>query len=392
MRFVLFYHSLISDWNHGNAHFLRGVAAELVARGHDVRLYEPDDSWSVQNLVAERGPAAVDAFHHAFPGLRSTRYRLGTLDLDEVLSGADIVIAHEWNALPLLAALTAHRARGGRYRLLFHDTHHRAVSQPDALAQFPIQGFDDVLAFGASLREQYQRMGWGRRVWVWHEAADTRVFKPLASDHIDGDLIWIGNWGDDERTAELREFLIEPVRTLGIRARVHGVRYPDAARQELAAAGIHYGAWIPNYEVPAAFSRFHLTVHVPRRPYVQMLPGIPTIRPFEALACGIPLVSAPWFDAERLFRGGEDYLQVEHGAAMAGAIRELLNDAPRRAALAASGLRTILDRHTCAHRVDELLSIVRPDQSAASETNKAVERPRNSQRPALRNGTAPTPP
>ena len=45
-----------------------------------------------------------------------------------------------------------------------------------------------------------------------------------------------------------------------------------------------------------------MTVHVPRRPYVDALPGIPTIRVFEALACGIPLVSAPWRDEEGLFR------------------------------------------------------------------------------------------
>ena len=35
MRIVLFVHSLVSDWNHGNAHFLRGVVRELLARGHE---------------------------------------------------------------------------------------------------------------------------------------------------------------------------------------------------------------------------------------------------------------------------------------------------------------------------------------------------------------------
>ena len=46
MRLVFFVHSLVSDWNHGNAHFLRGVVRELIARGHDVRVYEPEDAWS----------------------------------------------------------------------------------------------------------------------------------------------------------------------------------------------------------------------------------------------------------------------------------------------------------------------------------------------------------
>ena len=43
MRFVIFTHSLVSDWNHGNAHFLRGFATTLVERGHDVRIFEPRD-------------------------------------------------------------------------------------------------------------------------------------------------------------------------------------------------------------------------------------------------------------------------------------------------------------------------------------------------------------
>ena len=49
-------------------------------------------------------------------------------------------------------------------------------------------------------------------------------------------------------------------------------------------------------------------MHVPRGPYAEALPGIPTIRVFEALACGIPLVSAPWDDCEGLFQPGRDYL------------------------------------------------------------------------------------
>jgi spore maturation protein CgeB len=56
MRVVMFYHSIVSDWNHGNAHFLRGVATELLARGHEVAVYEPKDGWSVTNLLREKGP------------------------------------------------------------------------------------------------------------------------------------------------------------------------------------------------------------------------------------------------------------------------------------------------------------------------------------------------
>jgi spore maturation protein CgeB len=98
-------------------------------------------------------------------------------------------------------------------------------------------------------------------------------------------------------------------------------------------------------------------VHVPRRPYVQALPGIPTIRVFEALACGIPLVSAPWDDCEGLFEPGADFLVARDGGEMREHLRAVLNDPALARSLVAHGLRTILARHTCAHRVDELLAI-----------------------------------
>ena len=80
MKFVLFYHSLISDWNHGNAHFLRGIVSELLHRGHAVDVYEPASGWSLTNLLEEGGEAAVDDFHATFPELRSTFFDVTTLD------------------------------------------------------------------------------------------------------------------------------------------------------------------------------------------------------------------------------------------------------------------------------------------------------------------------
>jgi len=71
MRVVMFYHSLVSDWNHGNAHFLRGVALEMLARGIDVQISEPQDAWSRQNLVRDHGQWAVERFHLAYRNFRA---------------------------------------------------------------------------------------------------------------------------------------------------------------------------------------------------------------------------------------------------------------------------------------------------------------------------------
>ena len=158
MRLALFYHSLVSDWNHGNAHFLRGVAGELLARGHSVEIYEPADAWSAENLVREHGSAAIADFHCAYPTLRSHRY--DALDLDAVLAEVDGVIVHEWNDPSLVERIGEHRARGGAYRLLFHDTHHRAVTERGNLVRYDLRRYDGVLAYGRVLRDLYLCERW----------------------------------------------------------------------------------------------------------------------------------------------------------------------------------------------------------------------------------------
>jgi spore maturation protein CgeB len=350
VRFVFFVHSLVSDWNHGNAHFLRGVIRELQRSGHEVRAYEPVDGWSRRNLLAARGVSAEREFAAAFPLLKSTTYDR-SLDVEEAVDGADAVLVHEWNEPWLVAAVGASGATA-----LFHDTHHRAVTAPREMERYDLSGYAGVLAFGAAVAEVYRDRGWHERVWVWHEAADVELFKPTLLTGLRDDLVWIGNWGDGERTRELDEFLFGPARRLALTGSVHGVRYPAAAVAAVEASGLVYRGWLPNHRAPEVFARHRATVHVPRRPYVEALPGVPTIRVFEALAAGIPLVSAPWDDAEDLFRDG-DFLVARSGGEMEEQLRMLLHDPTFARATAARGRETILARHTCAHRAVELVGV-----------------------------------
>jgi spore maturation protein CgeB len=354
---VMFYHSLLSDWNHGNAHFLRGVASELISRGHDVRIFEPHNSWSMTNLLKENGTATIEGFRRAYPTLESVRYDIEEVDLDKILRGADLVLVHEWNDHELVARIGEHRARMRTYKLLFHDTHHRSVTERGSMQKYDLTNYDGVLAFGEVIRRIYLKNRWAKKAWTWHEAADTEIFKPIPNYERNGDLVWIGNWGDDERTIELDNYLIEPVKKLGIKATVYGVRYPKEALDKLADAGIEYGGWLPNFLVPEVFSRFRVTVHIPRGPYARSLPGIPTIRPFEALACGIPLVCAPWRDVEQLFTPGKDFLTARNSEEMVDQLARILGDPDFAMDLAKHGYGTVHKRHTCSRRVDELLNV-----------------------------------
>ena len=358
MRIVLFYHSLLSDWNNSLAPFVRGLGMELLLRGHEVVVYEPRNASSLQHLLAEHGHAPVARFHGVYPGLASRRYEARTLDLEAALAGADLVVVHEWCDSRLVKAIGLHHALGGGYRLIFHATHPDCLSAPDPMARAALRHYDGVLAGSNALREQYLAEGWAKRAWTWHEAADTRVFKPVPGAAINGDLVWVGNWRDGERAAELQEFLVEPVRALGLRARVYGAGYTQPAVDALAAAGIEYGGWVPSFDLPALLARFKLVAHIPSREQGRAAPGLPTGRPFQALACARPLVCAAWPDSDGLFQPGVDYALARDGDEMTGWLKVLLDKPDMADWMARHGHSTVLRRHTVAHRVDELLSLL----------------------------------
>jgi spore maturation protein CgeB len=357
-----FAHSWVSDWNHGNAHFLRGLARSLMQMGHKVKCYEQLGSWSLSNLVKHEGELAIDAiddFRRVYPGLDIRFYNSDASFAEfavENLRHADVVIIHEWNDPAVVNSILALKSALG-FRALLHDTHHRAYTNASEMLRFRLDLFDGVLAFGEAIRRIYVD-GFGiPNAWTFHEAADIDVFKPLALQKRN-DLLWIGNWGDDERTKELEEFLIGPASQLrGRKTVVHGVRYPETGLQKLADAGIEFRGYVPNLRTPQVYGESMLALHVPRRQYANGLSGIPTIRVFEALACGAPLLCSPWTDAEELFRPGQDYLCVRDGKAMRAEIERLLIDDTARRQLGESGLQTICSRHTCRHRAQELVEI-----------------------------------
>lgn len=362
LRIRIFAHSLVSDWNHGNAHFLRGLSRALVRLGHDVRSYEELGSWSLSNLLKHEGETAIEAvddFRRTYPELDIHFYRNDrTFDpfFEEELKDIDLVLIHEWNEPWVVNKVLALKEKYG-FRALFHDSHHRAYTRPGEILRFHLHKFDGVLAFGEAIRHIYAE-GFGiPRAWTFHEAADAEVFAPLcAKQNID--VLWIGNWGDDERTKELMEFLIRPAADLSHKkVVVYGVRYPREALERLEAAGIEYRGYLPNLKAPIAYSESALSLHVPRHQYANGLSGIPTIRVFEALSCGVPLLCSPWSDTENLFRPGQDYLCASNGEVMRAEMSHLLKDDRARRQLGENGRETILKRHTCRHRAEQLIGI-----------------------------------
>ena len=286
MRVILFCHSLVSDWNHGNAHFLRGVVQRAAgARPRRRGLRAARTAGASRTCVAEHGePPLQRASRRAYPALAQPALRRATA---RSRRGAG-------RRRPGARA-RVERARAGRgasariarptrrYRLLFHDTHHRCGHRPGEHGRATTCATTTACSPSASvIRDLYLRAAAGReRAWTWHEAADTRVFQPAAGARR-ARATWSGSatGATTSARAELREFLIEPVRALrpararstACATRSDALRSAGERRHRLRrlAAELRGAA--------RSFARFRVTVHVPRRPYVEALPGIPTIR------------------------------------------------------------------------------------------------------------------
>lgn len=356
MNIALLGHSIVSDWNHGNAHFFRGLIKALHRRGHPVTFFEPRHAWSLANLQTERAQSEADLladFSARFPFV-SPRFYDEATNWPNVLAAFDAVIVHEWTDTPLVRTL-AHLSDELPCPVLYYDTHHRPVTAPDEIHPRDLPRFDGVIAFGGALRDVFIRdfATDPTRTFVLHEAADADEFAPRPDTQARRDLVFVGNWSED-RAAEMETYFFAP--RIGTKS-LWGVLYPDPVVERMQAANIAYGGYLPNTDVPRVFGESRLVAHIHRGPYREHLPGIPTIRLFEALACGSCLVSSPWDDAEGLFRPG-DYVHLSPGDPT-DTYRTLLADSDAREAYGVRGRETILARHTCDHRATELLAILR---------------------------------
>jgi spore maturation protein CgeB len=363
LRIALFCHSIVSDWNHGNAHFLRGLIRNLQQMGHRVVSLEEEGNWSFSNLVHDHGEEPLLEFSRRFPFIDHRSYVLNGHTrlagwLSELLSEVDVCLVHEWNPPSLVRAIGETAARRGLVSL-FLDTHHRAITDPGRIPLMGLDGYSAILAYGPTIADVYRSVVDGPKVVVFHEAADTDLFRPLARPKTE-DVVFVGNWGDDDRNHTTRQFFIDQALAMpDLTFTLYGVRYPEDVLRDLHAARIRYRGWLPNYLAPEAYAASKVTIHIPRKEYLETLHGTPTIRVFEALACGVPLISAGWRDQAGLFTDGKDFLVVDTPAQMREALRWLTSDPGARERIGFQGRETVLSRHTCRHRAEELVGIVR---------------------------------
>ncbi|MFN6943582.1 MAG: glycosyltransferase [Cytophagaceae bacterium] len=358
MKIRLFYQSLLSEYNHASANFLRGIVSELLYRGHDVKVFEPLRSECLESLISHYGDAPIKEFKSFYKNrLNSYIYEQEKLNLEEALHDADLVIVHEKSDPKLISEIGNHR-QSNDYKLLFHDSTYRRLVGNEGSFKYSLNNYDGLLAGCNSIKETYLKNGWIQKAWTFHEAIDSRVFYPYYSKEKEGEIVCIGNWVNGERASELEKYLIDPVNNLRIRTSIYGVGYPEDFLEKCKSCNVSYKSWVANYRIPNVLTRYSLAMHIPRKPYYESVPGKPATGIFEAMACGVPVISSPWEDTDGLFNAESDYVLSDERA-MESAIRNLLKDRAMAMEIARNAMRTINKKHTCWHRVNLLGNICR---------------------------------
>ena len=341
--------SVTSSWGNGHATNYRALMKYLTRRGHAVTFLERDVEWYARNRDLPCPPHGTTHLYSSLDELRDV-HRREVEDADVVVVGSyvpDGTNVGRW------ALATAHGITA------FYDIDTpvtlAALVEGDCtyLAPELVPQFDLYLSFtaGPSLHVLEQRWG-ARAAHAFHCMVDQEDYVP-ADVPVRWDLGYLGTYGRD-RHPSLRRFLLDPARQLpGARFAIVGPQYPDVARWP---SNVEHVDHLPPLEHPRFYSAQRFTLNVTRRDMVSA-GWSPSVRLFEAAACGVPIISDCWKGIEDYFTPGDEILL----ARTTGDVIRLLGDvrSEQRDRIAAAARSRVLRQHTADHRAGELEHHVR---------------------------------
>ncbi|HEY8357656.1 MAG TPA: glycosyltransferase [Ramlibacter sp.] len=343
MRIVILGLSITSSWGNGHATTFRGLVRELVKRGHDVLFLERDQPWYAQNRDLPNPPWGRTELYDDLETLHE-RFASQVQDADLVIVGSyvpDGVAVGEW---------VQRQARGIK---AFYD-----IDTPVTLAKLArndcaylareqIAGYDLYLSFtgGPTLQRLEQEFG-APRARALYCSVDPELYypQPLA---MEWDLGYMGTYSDD-RQPSVDAFLLEPARQRPQgRFIVAGPQYPGT---DTWPANVTHQPHLPPAEHRKFYNSQRFTLNVTRADMIAA-GWSPSVRLFEAAACGTPIVSDRWAGIETLLAPGKEILLVGSTAEVLAALE---TGEQERLHMAERARARILAEHTAHHRAAEL--------------------------------------
>ncbi len=344
LKIVILGLSITSSWGNGHATTYRGLVRELAARGHQVLFLERDAEWYASNRDLPKPPYARVALYGTLKQLKE-RFTKAVRHADLVVVGSYVqegVTIGEW-VTRIAQGVTA-----------FYDIDtpvtmaHLAQGDLDYLSRALIPRYDLYLSFtGGPMLDTLHKRYSARMPRPLYCSVDPTLYYPEPPDK-KWDLGYMGTFSEDRQPA-LDELLLEPARHWPRgRFAVAGPQYPAAIRWPRNVKRFHH---LSPAKHRAFYNAQRFTLNVTRADMVEAGYS-PSVRLFEAAACGTPIISDFWEGLDGFFEPNEDILIAHSGEESLYYLLEIGELERRRIGQRARA--RVLAKHTARHRALEL--------------------------------------
>jgi spore maturation protein CgeB len=364
MRIVIFGLAITSSWGNGHATTYRALVRALSSRGHDVLFLERDLPWYAENRDLPK------------PTYARTSVYTSLDDLEQVhvadIHGADLVIVGSYVPEGIRIGDLVHRKAGGV--TAFYD-----IDTPVTLSRLETDGveyitrsqipkYDLYLSFtGGPVLSRLQRHFGARRARPLYCSVDPEAYFPEPAVEPEYDLGYLGTFSADRQNT-LDALLIRPASAWqGGQFVVAGPQYPEGIRWPSNVTRVEH---LSPAEHRRFYNRLRYTLNVTRKDMVEAGYS-PSVRLFEAAACGTPIISDAWPGIDRFFSPGAEILLARRSQDTLSYIRGIPE--PDRVAIASNARRRVLRLHTSAERARELEEYV-AEVSTAARTQPRMSR------------------
>jgi spore maturation protein CgeB len=344
MRIVIVGLSITSSWGNGHATTYRALVRQLGARGHDVLFLERDLPWYAANRDMPTPEGARTELYESVDELRG-RFEDQVRDADLVIVGSFVpegIAVGQW-VTGVADGVTA-----------FYD-----IDTPVTLAKLSNGGADYLsrrlipnyhlyLSFtGGPMLERLEREFGARRARALYCSVDVDAYAPEPTPP-QWDLGYLGTYSTDRQPA-LTELMLEPARGLSDRRFVvAGAQYPEDLRWP---ENVHHVTHLAPRQHRAFYNAQRYTLNLTRADMIRS-GWSPSVRLFEAAACGTPIISDWWEGLDEFFDPGDDILIARSATDVASYLHDVSDE--ERVAVGERARARVLARHTSAHRAAEL--------------------------------------
>jgi spore maturation protein CgeB len=343
-KYVFLGLSVTSSWGNGHATTYRSLIKNLAARGHEVTFLERDLPFYAENRDLPQPPYARTHIYGSMEELED-RYSAEIRSADVVVVGSYVPEGVR------VGALAQNLAPG---RAVFYDIDtpvtltQLAKGESDYIARDQISRYAMYLSFtGGPILKALERTFGSPCARVLFCSVDPDLYFPEPTAPT-WDLGYLGTYSED-RQPGLERLLVEPARAWREgRFVVAGPQYPEHVTWPDNVAR-------PSHVPPGEHRRFYntqrFTLNITRAPMIAA-GWSPSVRLFEAAACGTPIISDPWPGLDEILVPGQELLVAESGADTLRFVRELSDE--ERSAIGDRARRRILAEHTSMHRAETL--------------------------------------